>query len=119
MEWIGYASAILHLSLINTFIVLVGVSHTLYPALWLKIVLFIAVLLIFIQHIVIGGCIMTFFEKGMSNQDDGPHRKILEKILGSFGVTMEQHDTYFLAVLGTSVLWMGLEIVSIISSRLN
>jgi hypothetical protein len=112
MEWIGYASAIFHLFVTSTFIVLIIVSHTIYRALWFKIVLFILLLILFIQHVLLGGCIMTMFEKHVTTQDESPFRKLLEKIFVSFGLTLEQYDTYFLAVLATSLVWMVLEIIS-------
>jgi hypothetical protein len=119
MEWLGYASAIFHLFVTNTFIVLIIVSHTIYPALWFKIVLFILLLILFVQHVLLGGCVMTMFEKHITSQDESPFRKLLEKIFVSFGLTLEQYDTYFLVILATSLLWMGLEILSILCSCLS
>lgn len=119
MEWIGYASAIFHLFVTNTFIVLILVSHTLYTALWFKIVLFILLFTLLLQHVVLGGCVMTTFEKHMTKEEESPFRKLLEKIFVSFGLTLEQYDTYFLVILGTSVVWMFLEIISIVFSYLG
>lgn len=117
MEWIGYASAILHLFVANTFIVLIIVSHTIYPALWFKFLIFSLLSLIFIQHVIIGGCVMTMFEKKMTGQTESPFRDLLEKIFKNFGLTLEQYDTYFMVILGTSLFWMLLEIISTVSSK--
>ncbi len=119
MEWVGYASAIVHLLVTNTIIVLILISHTLYTAVWFKIVLFLLLFMLFSQHVILGGCIMTKFEKSITNEEESPYRKLLEKIFVSFGVTIDQYDTYFLAILGTSVVWMGLEIMSILFSFLH
>ena len=112
MEWLGYASAILHLFVTTTFLVLIIVSHTLYHNIWLKILIFTLLAILFIQHIMLGGCVMTMFEKKVSQQTESPFRDLLQKIFKTIGITMEQYDLYFLPVIATSLVWMTLEIVS-------
>lgn len=118
MEWIGYASAILHLFVANTLIVLILVSHTIYPALWFKILLFCMLFSIFMQHVLIGGCIMSMFEERITQQTESPYRQLLEKMFNAFGITIEQYDKYFMFVIGISLAWMALEIISLVSSKI-
>lgn len=113
MEWTGYALGILHFAVMVSVIVLVLFSHLVYHATWLKLAIFVFMLLVFIQHISLGYCFATVLEKKWSNQEQAPFHMIAEKFLSLFGVTMEQYWLYSEVIEGSIAVFLLLELASI------
>jgi len=119
MEWLGYISAILHLCLINTVVILIIVTHTICTSLYLKVILFSVLLVIVIQHLILGDCVMNVFERRITGQSHPPFRQLVEKILFHFNITLEEYDRHSVMIEALSVLWLGLEILSIVCSSIT
>jgi hypothetical protein len=113
MQWLGYYLGILHVSIIISFLVLIIVSHTLLHDRWLKTGIFLFLVLMFVQHLVFGGCIITVYEKKLSQQEMAPFHMITEQIMKSIGLTMEHYWKYTEVIEGTMALFLALELASL------
>jgi hypothetical protein len=113
MEWIGYAMAILHMFITSTLILLIVVSHTVYHELWLKILLFVILFSVFIQHVLFDKCILTVLEKQITTQEQSPFHDILDKLLSKIGLTLEDYERHIVVIEGVASFILGLEVLSL------
>lgn len=113
MEWTGYAIAIAHLIITITILTLIVVSHTMYHERWLKLMIFIILLLVFIQHVMFDKCVLTVLEKQITSQEQSPYHNILEKILSMFEITLDDYHTHVTVIEGVATLCFGLELLSL------
>ena len=113
MQWLGYYLGIVHVSIIISFLVLIIVSHTLIHDRWLKTGIFLFLVLMFVQHLIFGGCVITVYEKKLSGQETAPFHMITEKLLTSMGLTMDQYWTYSEVIEGTMAIFLALELASL------
>lgn len=113
MQWLGYYVGILHVSLIVSVIALIIVSHIFIHGRWLKTCIFLFFVLMFIQHMIFGGCIITVYEKKLSEQETAPFHMITEKLLTSMGLTMDQYWQYSEVIEGTMAIFLALELASL------
>ena len=97
-------------------ITLIFVSHTLYTAVWFKIFLVAALVLIVIQHIILGSCFITIFERKFSGKEESPYYDFIEKFLSLFGITLKEYYTHALVVEITVTICLALEVLSILCS---
>ena len=91
----------------NALIILIVISHTLYPAFWLQtIVLFISVL-VWLQHIACNGCIVSKVEQKLI----GDTRSFATPILEVYHIEPTKELTNVLVILGSSlsVFFLSLE----------
>jgi len=100
-------------------ITLILVSHTIYTALWFKVILFLTLFLIVVQHIILGTCFVSIFEKKYIGSETAHYDNIIEKFLSLFNVSIKEYYDVSLAVEITATAFLGLEILSILCSRLN
>ena len=97
----------IHDFLSNTLIILIVISHTLYPAFWLQtMVLFISVL-VWLQHIACNGCIVSKVEQKLI----GDTRSFASPILEVYHIEPTKELTNVLVILGSSlsVFFLSLE----------
>lgn len=113
MKWIGYMLGILHISIIVSLITLIIASHTIYHDRWLKTAIFIFILLIFIQHLIFGGCFITVLEKKLSEQEQAPFHSIVESFLSNFGLTLQHYWDYSEVIECVIAIFLGLELLSL------
>ena len=116
IQYISYLISILHILFLNSMITIILVSHTLYTAVWLKIVIFIGLIMIIVQHIILGSCFLTIFEKKYSDNQESPYYDFIEKFLSLFGITLKEYYTHALVIEITATLCLGLEVISILCS---
>jgi hypothetical protein len=119
IQIVGFIISILHVLFLTTMITLILVSHTIYTALWFKVILFLTLFLIVVQHIILGTCFVSIFEKKYIGSETAHYDNIIEKFLSLFNVSIKEYYDVSLAVEITATAFLGLEILSILCSRLN
>jgi len=119
IQIVGFIISILHILFLTTMITLILVSHTIYTALWFKVILFLTLFLIVVQHIILGTCFVSIFEKKYIGSETAHYDNIIEKFLSLFNVSIKEYYDVSLAVEITATAFLGLEILSIFCSRLN
>jgi len=97
----------IHNFLSNTLIVLIIVSHTLYPAFWLQTLILFACLLVWLQHIACNGCVVSKVEQKLI----GDYESFVTPILEAFHQKpTPELATVFVIVGSTLVVFLlGLE----------
>ena len=68
-EPLGYILGVIHISFCITLVLMVIISHTLYPAFWLQCVVFGIVLIIWLQHILLKVCVIFTAEFELTQKD--------------------------------------------------
>jgi len=58
LEVLGYILGVIHITICISIILMVIISHTLYPAFWLQCVMFLIVFVIWLQHIFLKVCVV-------------------------------------------------------------
>jgi hypothetical protein len=114
-EVLGYILGFLHfITSIFIFILLV-VSHTIYPAFWLQVVVFVLLLTIWIQHVVLKVCISVVAEKAFT-ENESPFHKLLEDL---FGISSTDFSNYLVTVETVAIGCFGLELIANISKIIH
>lgn len=111
---LGHILAVFHFMITAVLITLILVSHTIYPSIWLKIIIFVFLGLIWIQHLIFDACVVTWWEKSLT-QTHSPFHRILESILKIMNLTLADYDRHLIVIEGVAVGCFGLEIISILS----
>jgi hypothetical protein len=114
-EILGYILAVFHFIISAGLVTLVVISHTIYPSVWLKVFVFVCLLLIWIQHVALDICIVTVWEKQLTTGGITPFHRIVRDILSMFNLTLADYDTYLIITEGVAVGCFGLELVSHLS----
>jgi len=110
-EVLGYILGVVHFVVSMTIIVMIVVSHTLYPAFWFQVGVFLCLLVIWLQHIFLKVCISIVAEQKLTNSEP-PFFQIIRNIIG---ISPSEFSTYFVIAETMAVGCFGLEIVSKIS----
>lgn len=110
-EVLGYILGVVHFVVSMTIIVMIVVSHTLYPAFWFQVGVFVCLLVIWLQHIFLKVCISIVAEQKLTNSEP-PFFQIIRNIIG---ISPSEFSTYFVIAETMAVGCFGLEIVSKIS----
>jgi hypothetical protein len=110
-EVLGEIVYTFHIFVFWTLIVLVVVSHTIYPVYWFQTVLFSLICLVWVQHIVLRTCVLTSIERKLL----GPSgHNMIDSLLNIFGIPIQRETrmgvTLMLSTVG--VLFLGLELTS-------
>jgi hypothetical protein len=110
-EVLGYILGVVHFVVSMTIIAMVLVSHTVYPAFWFQVGVFVCLLIIWLQHIVLKVCISIVAEQTLTRSEP-PFFQIIRSILG---ISPSEFSTYFVIAETMAVGCFGLEIISNIS----
>ncbi len=113
-EVIGYIIGVFHMLIATSILVIIFLSHTIYPNFWLKLINFICLLFIFMQHIIFNVCLLIPMEERLTKQQTIFY-PLLEKMLEPVGISIHQFVTYLVISEGTAVICFGLELLSHIS----
>lgn len=114
-EILGYILGFLHFITSIFIFVLLIVSHTIYPALWLQIVVFILLLVIWIQHVVLKVCVSVVAEKILTT-NESPFHKLIHEL---FGVTPGTFSNYLVTTETVAIGCFALEIIANISKIIH
>ena len=83
----------------NALIILIVISHTLYPAFWLQTVVLFITVIVWLQHIACNGCIVSKVEQKLI----GDTRSFATPILEVYHIEPTKELTNALVILGSSV----------------
>jgi len=83
----------------NALIILIVISHTLYPAFWLQTVVLFITVLVWLQHVACNGCIVSKVEQKLI----GDTRSFATPILEVYHIEPTKELTNALVILGSSV----------------
>jgi len=110
-EVLGEIMRTLHLFIFWTLLVLVIVSHTVYPVFWFQAVIFSLIFIVWIQHIILKTCVLTSIELKLL----GPDKPIMiDSLLYVFGIPVQKESRMGVTVMlsSASVLFLGLELIA-------
>ena len=114
-EVLGYILGVVHFVVSMTIIAMVLVSHTLYPAFWFQLGVFVCLFIIWLQHIFLKVCISIVAEQKLTNHEP-PFLKIIRDILG---INPDEFTTYFVIAESMAVGCLGLGLISRMSVYLH
>lgn len=97
---IGKMIRFVHHFLTYCFLILYIVSHTVIPSYFLLFVLYIWVVLIWIHHIITGGCIISKVEQKLI----GDSVSFIDPIMESFHIPITPDSTSGIIVMGSTVV---------------
>jgi hypothetical protein len=110
-EVLGYILGVCHFVISVTICVMVVVAHTLYPVLWFQILVFVLLLVIWIQHVFFKVCISIVAEQKLTNNEP-PFFQIIRDILH---IQPTEFINYFLVAETVWVGCFGLELLAKLS----
>lgn len=110
-EVIGYIIGIYHMLIAVCIPLLVFISHTIYPNIWLKLYTFLCLFLIFAQHLIFNVCLMIPMEERLTKQKTIFY-PLIETVLDPLKITVQQFITYIVIAEGFTTLCFGLELLS-------
>lgn len=104
-----------HHFVMHALLVMIVVSHTIYPAFWLQTAVLGVCILIWIQHVTTNGCVVSKVEQKLI----GDTESFVDPILEMFGVTPTREISIAVVVLGSSlsVFLLSLEWVARVSHK--
>lgn len=110
-EVLGEVMRTLHLFIFWTLIVLIIVSHTIYPVFWFQAAIFSLIFIIWIQHLVLKTCVLTSIELKLLGADKPI---MIDSLLNIFGIPVKKESRMGVTVVLTSmsVLFLGLELIA-------
>jgi hypothetical protein len=83
----------------NALIILIVISHTLYPAFWLQTVILFICIIVWLQHLACNGCVMSKVEQKLI----GDTNSFATPILEVYHIEPTKELTSALVILGSSV----------------
>ena len=99
-EVLGYIFGVCHFVISMTIFAMVLVSHTLYPVIWFQVLVFVLLLIIWIQHLFFKVCISIVAEQKLTNKEP-PFFQIIRDILH---IQPTEFINYFLVA---ETVWVG------------
>lgn len=110
-EILGEIVYTLHIFVFWTLMVVVIVSHTIYPVFWFQALIFFVVCMVWIQHMVLRTCVLTSIERKLL----GPSgHNMIDSLLNIFGIPVQNESrmgvTLMLSTMGAAFL--GLELTA-------
>lgn len=110
-EVLGEIIYTIHLFGFYTLLVLIAVSHTVYPVFWFQALVFGFLCLVWLQHVVLNTCVLTSLERRLLGRD---HPLMIDGLLNVFKIPIQKETrmgvTLLLSTVG--VLFLGLELVA-------
>jgi hypothetical protein len=91
----------------NAIIVLIVVSHTIYPAFWLQTIVLFFCVLVWLQHVTCNGCVLSKVEQKLIGDSDS----FVTPILEAFHLKPTQDLAIAIVIMGSTigVFLLGLE----------
>jgi hypothetical protein len=110
-EILGEIVYTLHVFGFWTLMVLVIISHTIYPVFWFQTIIFSFILLVWLQHVVLRTCVLSSIERRLL----GPTcHTMIDSLLDMFGIPVQNQTrmgiTLMLSTVG--VMFLGLELTA-------
>ena len=113
-EILGYILGVLHFMISIIIFMLLFVSHTIYPALWLQGVVLLCMFVIWFQHVILKVCISIVAEEKLTN-GQAPFFGIVNDISNVFKIPLDRFIENLLVAETISVACFTLAFVGRIS----
>jgi hypothetical protein len=110
-EVLGYILGVCHVMICVSVGVCSIISHTLYPVTWLQILVFVFLVIVWLQHIFLKVCVVFVAEHKLTNKDP-PFYEIIRDI---FHIDPTQFTIHFIIAETIAVGCFGLELISKLS----
>jgi hypothetical protein len=110
-EVLGYILGVIHFVMSVMILMMVVISHTLYPAVWFQVGVFVCLFIIWLQHIFLKVCISIVAERSLTKHEP-PFFKIIRDILE---INTDEFISYIVTVETVAVGCFGLELISKLS----
>lgn len=114
-EVLAYILAVVHILLGVLFAILIVISYTIYPALWLKCVLFVLLFCFWMQHVFFNICFLVVVEQNLI-KDQTPYYNLVRCLTG-----VDHYSVFnnFIYSEGIGVMFLGLGIINQLSLWLH
>jgi hypothetical protein len=113
-EILGYILGVLHFMISIVILILLFISHTLYPALWLQGFSLFCMALIWFQHVILKVCISIVAEERLTN-GQAPFFEIVSDISNVFRIPLDRFIENLLVAETISVACFTLAFIGRIS----
>lgn len=113
-EILGYILGVLHFLISIVIFVILIISHTIYPTLWLQCVALMCLVLIWVQHVILKVCISIVAEKRLTN-GEAPFFGIVNDISSLFRIPLDRFIENLLLAETISVACFSLAFIGRIS----
>lgn len=110
-EILGYILAVFHVMFSAGVILMIILSHTVYPNFYFQLITFICLFIVWSHHVLLNVCIYVVAEKNLT-QSISPYHELLHKILKSYNISIDEFVRYFMITETVGVGCFALEIVS-------
>jgi hypothetical protein len=117
-EILGYILGVLHFMISIVIFILLFISHTLYPALWLQGVTLFCMALIWFQHVILKVCISIVAEEKLTN-GRAPFFGIVNDISNVFRIPLDRFIENLLVAETISVACFTLAFIGRISLNIR
>lgn len=110
-EILGKILYTLHILTLLVLLVMIFISHTIYPVFWLQVLVFIVVFAIWVQHILLRSCVCSSLERKLMGVDAPLAIDVVLSILG-IPVSKQSRMGVTLLMSSTGVAFLGLELIA-------
>jgi hypothetical protein len=110
-ESLGKITYMLHIFSLLFILILVIVSHTVYPVIWFQVLVFIVVFVVWIQHILLHTCICSVLEIKLMGREAPLAIDVILEIF-KIPVSKETRMGITVCLSTTAVFFLGLELIS-------
>ena len=110
-EILGKITYTIHLFGFYTLLVLIVMGHTVYPVFWFQGMVFIFLLVVWVQHILLKTCVLTSLERRFMGPDSSV---MIDVLLELAGIPVQKETRMGVTVLISTagVLFLGLELLA-------
>ena len=115
LEVLGYILGVIHVTVCISIILMVIISHTVYPAFWLQCLMFAVVFAIWLQHIFLKICVVFAAEYNLTKNE--PPFYTLIKFFTNLSLT--DWTIHFMVAETTAVGMLALSLMSRISLMIH
>jgi len=113
-EVLGYILGVAHFITAILIVIVLFVSHTIYPALWLQGVVLFGLILIWLQHLFLKVCISTIAEEEFT-KGGSPYFKLVEDLISFFNIKLAAYLNNILLIETIAVACFSLSFIGRIS----
>jgi hypothetical protein len=110
-EILGEIVYMLHMFGFWTLIVLIIISHTLYPIFWFQVVIFCFICLVWMQHLILNTCVLTSIEVRLLG---AKNHLMIDSLLTIFGIPVQKETRMGVTLMLSTVcvMFLGLELTA-------
>jgi len=100
----------------NALLIMIVISHTIYPAFWLQTIILGFCLLVWLQHVTCNGCVLSKVEQKLI----GDSKSFIDPFVEIFHIVPTQQITIAILILGSTlgVIMLSLEWVARVHHKL-